>query len=134
MSSFARSVDGFIRKGFLRGTSANIQSRINPDVNWKEIHLGPGADRSDRLPTSFLLMAKSIRRRGCTELDAGSTFAASDCGVRGNPSVFGGANDCLRRTPSGETCNFPMGILGAVNSSESRKGPHAGGPEGGAEA
>ena len=49
MSSFARSVDGLIRKGFLRDTSANIQSRINSDMNWKEIHLG--ADRREvRLP------------------------------------------------------------------------------------
>ncbi|MBR0852820.1 hypothetical protein [Bradyrhizobium liaoningense] len=46
-----------------------------------------------------------------------SAFAVSDCRVTGNPSVFGVDMTAYVAVRSGETCNFPMRIPGAMHRS-----------------
>ena len=46
-----------------------------------------------------------------------SAFAASECRVTGNPAVFGVDMTAYFAVRSGETCNFPIRIPGAMNSS-----------------
>jgi hypothetical protein len=54
-----------------------------------------------------------------------SAFAVSDCRVTGNPAVFGVDMTAYVAVRSGETCNFPIRIPGAMHSSGvSRKPAH----------
>ncbi|MDH6263743.1 hypothetical protein [Bradyrhizobium sp. BR13661] len=46
-----------------------------------------------------------------------SVVAASDCRVTGNPSTFGVDMTAYFAVRSGETCNFPMRIPGAMHKS-----------------
>ncbi|MGW1422006.1 hypothetical protein ACWAT4_18020 [Bradyrhizobium manausense] len=54
-----------------------------------------------------------------------SAFAVSDCRVTGDPSVFGVDMTAYFVIRSGQTCNFPMRIPGAMhNSGVSQKPAH----------
>ena len=58
-------------------------------------------------------------------LTPGAAFAVSDCRVTGNPAVFGVDMTAYFAIRSGETCNFPIRIPGAMHSSGvARKPPH----------
>jgi hypothetical protein len=46
-----------------------------------------------------------------------SAFAVSDCRVTGHPSAFGVDMAAYISVKSGETCNYPMRIPGAMHSS-----------------
>ncbi len=46
-----------------------------------------------------------------------SAFAATDCRVTGTPSEFGVDMTAYFAIGSGKTCNFPMRLPGAMNSS-----------------
>ncbi|MVT55090.1 hypothetical protein GPL17_32105 [Bradyrhizobium yuanmingense] len=58
-------------------------------------------------------------------LTPATAFAISECRVTGNPSVFGVDMTAYFTVRSGETCNFPMRIPGAMHrSGVSRKPSH----------
>jgi hypothetical protein len=46
-----------------------------------------------------------------------AAFAVTDCRVTGNPSVFGVDMTAYFAIRSGQTCNFPMRIPGAMHKS-----------------
>ncbi len=50
-------------------------------------------------------------------LTPGAAFAISECRVIGSPSAFGVDMTAYFTVRSGETCNFPMRIPGAMHSS-----------------
>jgi hypothetical protein len=50
-------------------------------------------------------------------LAPGAAFAVSECRVTGQPSVFGVDMTAYFAVRSGETCNFPMRIPGAMHGS-----------------
>lgn len=50
-------------------------------------------------------------------LTPATAFAASDCRVTGHPSVFGVDMTAYFAIRSGQTCNFPMRLPGAMHRS-----------------
>ncbi|MFK4381516.1 Ig-like domain-containing protein [Bradyrhizobium sp. USDA 223] len=58
-------------------------------------------------------------------LTPATAFAISECSVTGSPSVFGVDMTAYFAVKSGETCNFPMRIPGAMHrSGVARKPAH----------